>query len=97
MREANPVEAVRWATNLMEHETYGAVSATSEPDQAGGFLVKGNWQLQEHLQVYMNRDGSPFPSEAMIDDLQTREVLEESNLEQWVNLAIAYSSPSSMD
>lgn len=97
MQEPDPVKAVKWATNLMEVETFGAVTTTADPRQAGGCLVDGNWKLRENLKVYMNRYERPFPAEAVTDNLEIREVIEGTNLEQWVHIAIAYSSPSNMD
>jgi hypothetical protein len=77
-----------WACRVLE------LPETDEPAEAGQYLVMGNWNLQEHLNLAM--DGDPFPALVAASE-EAATAIEETDLERWVDLAAATVSPSSLD
>jgi len=69
--------------------------ATDDPAEAGQYLVLGNLNLRTHLDLAII-DKTPFPSKVSSDPAAEK-ALSETTLEQWVELARAQVSASSLD
>jgi hypothetical protein len=71
---------------------------TDNPKEAGQFLVEGNWNLQTHLNCAAI-DGPLFPATIADGDHDdyAQEAIEQTDLEMWVELALAQVSESSLD
>ena len=67
---------------------------TSNPQEAGQFLVLGNLNLRTHLNLAMQRD--PFPATAKANP-QAEQAVNETDLESWVELALSLVSESDLD
>ena len=63
-----------------------------DPEDAGQNLVLGNWNLQEFLRV-ASKD--PFPAKAEYNP-EALKALQETNLQEWVDLAAAQVSGSDL-
>ena len=70
------------------------VPTTSNPQEAGQFLLEGNWNLREHLTVAMETE---FPTKAERGDLTLVGTLKETDLMTWAELALSMVSASSLD
>ena len=87
LAESNPAQATLQACR------YLGLPATDNPQEAGQFLVEGNWKLQDFLDVAME---SQFPMQAT-ENQAARQAIEETTLESWVELAVSQVSESSLD
>ena len=72
---------------------YLGLPATDNPQEAGQFLVEGNWNLQTFLTLAME---NPFPMIAK-ESQEARQAIEETELESWAELAVSQVSESSLD
>ena len=92
LAESDPIAAVRAAAWKMD------CLAPRSPEDAGQFLVKGNWALHEHFKNQMNSsDGAAFPEKVEFGDESAQEAMQDTDLAMWVDMAIALCSTSGRD
>lgn len=65
-----------------------------DPAQAGQVLVKGNLNLRTHLELAVLED-SPFPAQVRQDQIAHQALLE-TDLQQWVDLALSQVNESDL-
>jgi hypothetical protein len=69
----------------------------ADPQEAGQFLVEGNWALQTALTLQVSAIRDPFPVTVLVERPARRREYEETDLWLWLELAAAQLSPHSLD
>lgn len=87
----DPERAAQWAARSL------GVPQPEEVYQAGECLVTHNWDLWTRLRLLTHARTDPYPAKVEQDDPAAREAMEDSDLEQWINLALAQMHDSSLD
>lgn len=90
----DPEQATFLACKLMGE--YLGYFTDDNPHQAGQILVEDNWTLQEYIRVSVI-DKDPFPDIAFENDEDAYLAIEETDLESWVDLALAQMSSANLD
>ncbi|MEI6025627.1 MAG: hypothetical protein WCT47_02905 [Betaproteobacteria bacterium] len=88
-KEPDPDRAAMWAARAL-----GLPGLQSALD-AGEVLVRHNLELQTAMSVDILEEA--FPAEVLVEDEAIRQAAEETDLESWVNMALAQVSTSSLD
>jgi hypothetical protein len=88
-KEPDPDRAAMWAARAL-----GLPGLQSALD-AGEVLVRHNLELQTAMSVDILDEA--FPAEVLVEDEAIRQAAEETDLESWVNMALAQVSTSSLD
>jgi hypothetical protein len=91
LAEDDPKAAMRAAARALE--TPGG----DDPQEAGQFLVEGNWALREALALRVQAIRDPFPVTVLVETPERRQEYEETDLWLWVEMAAAELSPHSLD
>ena len=91
-KEPDPERAARWAAKAM-----GRPGMTGHL-YAGEVLVRHNLELMTSLMVLAQSQArNPFPGKVLVESPAVRQAAEETDLETWVELAVAQVSPYSRD
>jgi hypothetical protein len=90
----DPEHATLFACKLMRE--YLGYFTDDNPHQAGQFLVEDNWTLRESICCSVI-DKYPFPDIAFENNQDAYLAIQETDLELWVDLALAQMSSSSLD
>lgn len=91
LKEPDPEEAMEFAARVM-----GGVTPDS-PQQTGEALVQHNGVLRTFLTLDVMAREDPFPAKVSMGSQDARSAMEETDLEQWLNLAKSAMSESSLD
>lgn len=91
MQQERPLRSALWAARAL------GTTYPEEANRAGEDLVQHNLELRTALTLDMMRDEDPFPAEVLVDSAELRQLLEDVDLEAWVNLARDRRSHGSLD
>jgi hypothetical protein len=90
MQQERPLRSALWAARAL------GTTYPEEARRAGEDLVQHNLELRTALTLDVMRDEDPFPAKVLVDSAELRQLLEDVDLEAWVNLARDRLSPGSL-